>query len=121
MSSPRKFLTFAALLAVVLAAGCAAVGDAWQRVTGTSVERTFQMPVARVKPAFVSTLAQMGMPIAAVQTRGANEVLKAGKTDGGVDVEFERLNAASTRVRVTGSGEAPGQIMREAEKRLAKG
>lgn len=103
---------------MALLAGCATLDNTWQRVTGGSAEQTFAMPVARVKPAFVSTLAQMGMPISSMQTRGGNEVVKAGKSDRSVDVEFERLSANSTRVRVTGSGEAPGQILRESEKRL---
>lgn len=117
----RKILRVAAIAALAAIAGCAALEDTWQRVSGASTERTFQMPVARVKPAFVSTLAQMGMPISAMQIRGGNEVVKAGKADRSVEIEFERLNANATRVRVTGSGDAPEQILREAEKRLRGG
>jgi len=52
----------------------------------------------------------------------AEIVLHVDDQDGGPrEIEFERLGPASTRVRVTGSGETPGQVMRETEKRLAAG
>ena len=63
----------------------------------------------------------MGMPISAIEMRGGNEVLKARKADKSVEIEFERLSATSTRVRVTGSDETAGQVMRETEKRLPAG
>jgi hypothetical protein len=46
-------------------------------------------------------------------------VIKARKADKSVEIEFERLSASSTRVRVQGSDE--GQIMRETERRLTAG
>jgi hypothetical protein len=42
--------------------------------------------------------------------------VKAKKAGKSVEIEFERLSATATRVRVSGSDEA--QIMRETEKRL---
>jgi hypothetical protein len=60
---------------------------------------------------------QMGMSVAAVEMRGKNEVLKARRSDKSVEIEFERLGATSTRVRVSGSDQA--RIMSETEKRLA--
>ena len=111
----------AAIFAVLLA-GCAAVQDTWQNVTGAAVERTFNVPIARVKPAFVSTLSQMGLQISAVETNGKFEVVKARKGDRSVAIQFERLDASSTRVRVSGSdGATADQVMRETEKRLAAG
>ena len=109
-------------LLLALLAGCSTFQDTWTSMTGASVERTFSEPIARVKPAFVSTLNQMGMPIAAIEVRGKSEVVKARKADKSVEVEIERLGANSTRVRVSGSDDATaGQVMRETERRLASG
>ncbi|SRR5258706_14603559 len=103
-------------------AACASIESAWQKATSSGVEKTFNSPISRVKPAFVTTLTQMGMPIAALEVRGKNEVVKARKGDKSAEIEFERLSATSTRVRVNGSDEATtSQIMRETEKRLANG
>lgn len=110
---------FLFLLVLVLAAGCTSIESAWKNATGTGVEKTFNAPIARVKPAFISTLNQMGMPISALEVRGKNEVVRARRADRSAEIEFERLGASSTRVRVSGSDEA--QIMREAEKRLRAG
>jgi hypothetical protein len=112
----RTPLILAFSLVLSLAAGCSSLPPSFP---GSDLTKTFELPIARVKPAFVSTLAQMGMPISAIETRGNNEVLKARKADKSVEIEFERLGPASTRVRVTGSGETAGQVMRETEKRLA--
>jgi hypothetical protein len=118
----RTALISAFSLVLSLVAGCAGVDDALRRISGTGVERTFAMPIARVKPAFVSTLSQMGMPISAIELRGKNEVLRARKGDRSADIELERLNANSTRVHVKGSDDATAsQIMRETEKRLGAG
>jgi hypothetical protein len=107
---------------VSLAAGCASIESTWKDITGSSVEKTFNVPIARVKPAFVSTLNQMGMPIAAIEVRGKSEVVKAKRGEKSVEIEIERLGASSTRVRVNGSDEATaGQVMRDTEKRLTAG
>jgi hypothetical protein len=109
-------------LVLGLASGCATIESTWKSVTGSSVEKTFNAPIARVKPAFVTTLNQMGMPIAAIEVRGKNEVVKAKRGEKSVEVEFERLTASSTRVRVNGSDDATaGQVMRDTEKRLGAG
>ena len=109
-------------LLVAFSSGCSSVQSAWQNVTGSSVERTFSVAIAQVKPAFVSTLNQLGMPIAAIEVRGKNEVVKAKRANRSVEVEFERLSASSTRVRVVGSDDATAnQVMRETEKRLGAG
>ena len=95
---------------LVLLAGCASLGvDA----PGT---RTFNAPMARVKPAVISSLAGMGMRIASLEVRGGREVLKARKADKSVEIEFERLGPTSTRVRVSGSDQAA--VLRETGKRL---
>ncbi|HVP07921.1 MAG TPA: hypothetical protein VMT02_00240 [Burkholderiales bacterium] len=108
------------VLALTLLSGCSTIESTWKGLTGASVERTFNAPIARVKPAFISTLSQMGMPIAAMELRGKAEVVKARKADKSVEVEIERLSASSTRVRVTGSDDAiAGQVMRETERRLS--
>jgi hypothetical protein len=108
------FLAFSLLLS--LAAGCASLPSGFP---GSGQTKTFEAPIARVKPAFVTTVVQMGMSIAAIETRGKNEVLKARRAGKNVEIEFEPLSATSTRVRVSGSDEA--QIMRDTEKRLGAG
>jgi hypothetical protein len=114
----KTTLIVAFSLVLSLVAGCASFAPDFP---GSGLTRTFEAPIARVKPAFVSTLAQLGLPVSAIETRGGNEVLKARKADKSVEIEFERLSATSTRVRVTGSSETAGQVMRETEKRLAAG
>ncbi len=104
--------TIAAMLALALVAGC----GSFPGLPGSGLSKTFELPIARIKPAFVATLTQRGMPISAIETRGRNEVIKSRKADKSVEIEFERLTATSTRVRVSGSDEA--QIMRETDKRL---
>ena len=113
----NKPLKFALPLLLALAAGCASDGGFTLPGSLGGVTRTFSVPVARVKPAFVTTLTQMGMPISAVEVRGRNEVIKSKKADKSVEIEIERLGAASTRVRVSGSDQA--RIMSETEKRLS--
>lgn len=109
-------------LVLGLTSGCSTIQSTWKEMTGSSVEKTFNVPIARVKPAFVTTLNQMGMPIAAIEVRGKSEVVKAKKADKSVEVEIERLTASSTRVRVSGSDDATtGQVMRDTEKRLSTG
>ena len=103
-------LAFSALLA-----GCDSLPT---NMVGLGENRTFEQPVARVRPAFVSTLAEMGLRVIAIENRGGNEVIKAGKGDKNVAIELERLSAVSTRVRINGSGDLPVQIMRETGKRL---
>ncbi|HTO61474.1 MAG TPA: hypothetical protein VMM15_09480 [Bradyrhizobium sp.] len=111
-----------ALPGVALIAACSSIDNSWQSISGAHVERTFNAPIAHVKPAFVSTLSQMGMPISALDVRGKNEVIKARKADRSVEIEFERLGASSTRVRVTGSDNATtNQVIRDTEKRLTAG
>lgn len=118
----RKTWLWSLAFPLLLAAGCASIESVWQSVTGASVEKTFNVPIARVKPAFVSTLNQMGMPIAAIEVRGKSEVVKAKRGEKSVEVEIERLSASSTRVRVSGSDDATtGQVMRDTEKRLGAG
>jgi hypothetical protein len=114
----RTALIFAFSLVLCVVAGCATSPPGFP---GSGLTRTFEAPIARVKPAFVSTLAQIGLPVSAIEIRGGNEVLKAKKAGKSVEIEFERLGAASTRVRVTGSSETAGQVMRETERRLAAG
>jgi hypothetical protein len=114
----KTALFFALSLVLSFVAGCTSFAPGFP---GSGLTRTFEAPIARVKPAFVSTLAQIGLPVSAIETRGGNEVLKARKADKSVEIEFERVNAAATRVRITGSGETAGQVMREAERRLAAG
>jgi hypothetical protein len=117
----NRSLRFALGLLLALAAGCSTTGGGFSlpESLGGGVSKTFNLPVARVKPAFLSTVVQMGMSVAAVEMRGKNEVLKARRSDKSVEIEFERLSASSTRVRVAGSDQAA--IMRETEKRLAAG
>ncbi len=111
-----KYLWFIALSLIV---GCASPGG-----TAPS-ERTFELPMARVKPAFVSTFASMGMMISSIETRSGKEVLKARKGGSQVEVELEALSRNSTRARVGArSGGllyddgAASRVIRQAEKLL---
>ena len=106
-SAAVRALAFSVL---ILLAGCSSLG------VDTSSTRTFNAPMARVKPAMISTLAGMGMRIASLEVRGGREVLKARKADKSVEIEFERLGPAATRVRVTGGNQAA--VLRETGKRL---
>jgi hypothetical protein len=107
---------FALCLVLTLAAGCASFAPDF---TGNGLTSTIAAPMARVKPAFISTLAQLGLPVSAMETRGGIEVVKAKKAGQVVEIEFERLGIASTGVRVTGNSETAARIMRESERRLA--
>jgi len=112
----------ALLLSLALLPGCSSIGSAWQSATGASVEKTLNAPMARVKPAFISTLSQMSLPIAAMEVRGKSEVVKARRANRSVEIELERLNAHATRARVTGSDDATAaEVMRETERRLQAG
>jgi hypothetical protein len=92
-------MRFAWLLALSLAAGCATL----ERMTPAGIEpasRTFAAPMARVKPAFVTTLATMGMSISALEVRGRREILKARNASKEVEIELEAVSPSSTRARV---------------------
>jgi len=115
----KTALMFALSLVLSFVAGCASFPPGFP---GSGQTRTFEAPIARVKPAFVSTLSQMGMQMLAIELRGKNEVLRASKGGRSIDIELERLNANSTRVHVKSSDEGTAsQIMRETEKRLGAG
>jgi hypothetical protein len=110
-------LRFALVLLLAFTTGCATdSGFSLPGSLGGGVTRTLNFPVARVKPAFVTTVVQMGMTISAVEMRGKGEVIKARGSDRSVEIEVERLGANSTRVRVSGSNLT--RIMSETEKRL---
>lgn len=115
----KTALIFAFSLILSLVAGCASFAPGFP---GSGLTRTFEAPITRVKPAFVTTLSQMGMQISAIELRGKNEVLRARKGDRSADIELERQNANSTRVHAKASDDATAsQIMRETEKRLGAG
>ena len=104
---------------LALAAGCASIGG-----TAPST-RQFDAPMARVKPAFISTLASMGMAISALEVHGAREVLKARKAGSEVEIELEPVGKTATRARVGArSGgllyddDAASRILRQAGKLL---
>jgi hypothetical protein len=114
-------MRYALVLALSLLAGCGSL-DGVRPFGGAGTSRTFDAPIARVKPAFVSTLAEMGMTISSIETRGKREVIKARKAGSNVALELERLGANSTRVYVDASGQATAaQILRQAGKLLAAG
>ena len=115
-------MRFAWAIAAAVIAGCASVGGT------TPSTKQFDAPMSRVKPAFISTLAGMGMAISALEVRGKREILKARRGGSEVEVELEALNGTTTRASVGArSGgllydeEAAFRILRQAEKRLAGG
>ena len=113
-------MRFAWIALVALLAGCASIG-------GTApTTKQFDAPMARVKPAFISTLSGMGMMISSLETRGGREVLKARRGSSEVEVELEAVSRTTTRAQVGArSGgllyddEAAARILRQAEKNLA--
>jgi hypothetical protein len=87
------------VLVLSLAAGCGTLDS----ITPAGIEpasRTFAAPMARVKPAFVTTLATMGMSISALEVRGGREILKARNASSEVEIELESVPHSSTRARV---------------------
>lgn len=115
-------MRFAWIVLVAAIAGCASVGG----IGGTAPSsKQFDAPMARVKPAFISTLSGMGMMITSLEVRGGREVLKARKGGSEVEVELEAVSRTATRAQVGArSGgllyddEAATRIIRQAEKRL---
>lgn len=77
--------------------GCATVERALPQ------SRTYAAPIARVKPAMVSTLAGMGLRMTALEARGGREILKARKPGAEVEIELESVNRTSTKARVSAS------------------
>lgn len=109
-----------ALLALTLAAGCASLSG-----TTAPSSQQFAAPMARVKPAFVSTLASMGMMISSLEVRGGHEIIKARKAGSEVEIDLEPVGRAATRARVAArSGgllydeAAASGIIRQAERIL---
>lgn len=107
------------IIVAALAAGCASPGGT------TPSTRQFNAPMARVKPAFISTLASMGMAISALEVRGGREVLKARKAGSEVEIELEAVSRSTTRAQVAArSGgllydeAAASRIIRQAERLL---
>jgi hypothetical protein len=112
-------MNFVMILALTLIAGCTFPG-------GTSadtrqVARQFEAPMARVKPAFVSTLASMGMMISSLEVHGGREVIKARKAGSEVEIELEAVSRTATRARVAAKSgdqrrddDTASRIMRQA-------
>jgi len=118
--------TAALLVAMFVMAGCSTFDGTPAPFGGSSgAARTFSAPISKVKPAVVSTVAQLGMSVASIETRGGHELLKARKTGSSVEVEFERLGPSSTRIRVVvnsgSSYDAAGttRFIQQAEKALS--
>jgi starvation-inducible outer membrane lipoprotein len=112
-------MRFAWIIAFAVLAGCAGAPGAPGGLGPSS--RQFEAPVARVKPAFVSTLASMGMMIASVETRSGREVLKARKGSSEVEIELEAVSRTTTRARVAAKSggllydeDTANRIMRQA-------
>lgn len=93
----KTFLRCAFALFVLALSGCATVERALPQ------SRTYAAPIARVKPAMVSTLAGMGLRMTALEARGGREILKARKPGAEVEIELESVNRTSTKARVSAS------------------
>jgi hypothetical protein len=94
---------FLAMFAAACLAGCGSFGGGLFGGAPAG-SRTLEAPVARVKPAVVSTLASMGMMITSLESRGTTETIHAKKGSSGVQVELESLGRTTTRVRVGADG-----------------
>jgi hypothetical protein len=118
----KKYLL---VFVLCLIAGCASFDGTGPFSDAAGDTRTFAAPISRVKPAAVSTIAQMGMSISSIETRGGREILKARKSGSSIEVGFERLGPSSTRMRVVlnagASYDAAGtsRFMQQIEKALA--
>ena len=119
-----------AVVAAICLAGCGTPGggNSGGGLLGSApaASRTLEAPVARVKPAVVSTLASMGMMITALESRGDTETIRAKKGSSGVRIELNGLGRAGTRMRVGADGglrydDAVGAKILEQTARLAGG
>ncbi len=95
-----RFRCLFAFVALLLS-GCATVERALPQ------SRTYAAPIARVKPALVSTLAGLGLRMTSLEARGGREILKARKPGADVEIELESLGRAGTRARVSASTGGP--------------
>jgi hypothetical protein len=118
-------MRFAWILLLAAFAGCSSIGGIGGIGGTVPSAKQFDAPMARVKPAFISTLSGMGMMITSLETRGGREVLKAKKGGSEVEVELEAVSGSATRARVGArSGgllyddDAANRILQLAEKRL---
>ncbi len=93
----KTFLRCCFSLCVLVLSGCATVERALPQ------SRTYAAPMARVKPAMVSTLAGMGLRMTALEARAGREILKARKPGAEVEIELESVNRTSTKARVSAS------------------
>lgn len=96
------------VLALALAAGCASFDGAAPQtgdpaishsITGIA-SRTFDAPMARIKPVVIATLVGMGMRIAALEVKSGREFIRAKRSVDDVEIELEPVSAMSTRLRV---------------------
>jgi formate hydrogenlyase subunit 4 len=87
------------LLALCLISGCSSL-DSGSPFGGTGTARSFEAPMARVKPAFISTIASMGMSVSALEVRNGREIIKARKAGSEVKIELEAVSKSTTRARV---------------------
>jgi len=111
----------ALLVVLCLIAGCSSLDSAGPFGGTAANTRTFEAPMARVKPAFISTIASMGMAVSALEVRGGRDVIKARKAGSVVEIELEAVNKSTTRARVVAKGgddAMAARIIRQAEKIL---
>jgi hypothetical protein len=118
-------MRFSLLIALCLVAGCASFDGAGPLGGPSDATRTFAAPIARVKPAFISTLASMGMAISALEVRGGREVIKARKAGSEVEIALEAVGRSTTRAQIAArSGgmlydeAAASSVIRQVEKLL---
>jgi len=116
-------MKLAMILALGLLAGCA-TPERSSPVAGQST-RQFEAPLARVKPAFISTVSSMGMRISALEVRDGREIIKARKTGSEVEIELDPVSRNATRARVAAKSggllyddDTASRVMRQAEKLL---
>jgi hypothetical protein len=93
-------LALAGCAAVVLTAGGIAAGVGVNHTLSGIAYKTFNTPVEELRAATLVTLEQMDMRVAADHATDEGWEINAVAADREIDIEFERLTARATRMRV---------------------
>jgi Protein of unknown function (DUF3568) len=94
------FVTLAMTGCAAIATGLVSVGAGFgvsHHISGTS-QRTFSLPLARVKTAAIAALKRMGMRLDSAEKTKSGEILKATASGRKIEVELEEITPTATRM-----------------------